>query len=80
MENHIPVVRCQYCGSEDLGIGGQHGEGLMIFKYHGLLGNRLKYIICHCRAVLYQCVAIHSDRNRKPLTRVVLCSSSFLFI
>ena len=28
MENHIPVVRCQYCGSEDLGIGWQHGDGL----------------------------------------------------
>jgi len=44
MKNHIPVVQCQYCSSEDLGVGWQHGEGLVTFKYHGLLGNRLKYI------------------------------------
>lgn len=67
MENHIPVVQCQYCGSEDLGVGWQHGEGLVTFKYHGLLGNRLKYIICRrCGAVLYQCVA---EPHRYPPVR-----------
>ena len=54
----VPVTRCQYCGSQDIGEGWQHGEALVTFKYHGLLGNRLKYLICRrCGAVLYQCVA-----------------------
>ena len=52
----VPVTRCQYCGSQDIGEGWQHGEALVTFKYHGLLGNRLKYLICRrCGAVLYQC-------------------------
>lgn len=42
----VPVTRCQYCGSQDIGEGWQHGEALVTFKYHGLLGNRLKYLIC----------------------------------
>ena len=54
----FPVQRCQYCGSEDIGLGWQHGEALVTFKKHGLLGNRLQYLICrHCGAVLYQRVA-----------------------
>ena len=24
--NQMPVQRCQYCGSDDLGLGWQHGE------------------------------------------------------
>ena len=53
-----PITKCQYCGSEDIGEGWQHGEGLVTFQYHGLRGNRLKYLICrNCGAVLYQCVA-----------------------
>ena len=52
----VSVTRCQYCGSQDIGEGWQHGEALVTFKYHGLLGNRLKYLICRrCGAVLYQC-------------------------
>ena len=47
-----PITKCQYCGSEDIGEGWQHGGGLVTFQYHGLRGNRLKY-----GAVLYQCVA-----------------------
>ena len=44
----FPVQRCQYCESEDIGLGWQHG----------LLGNRLQYLICRsCGAVLYQRVA-----------------------
>lgn len=54
----LPVTKCQYCGSEDIGEGWQHGEALVTFKYHRMLGNRLKYLICRkCGAVLYQCVA-----------------------
>ena len=40
----FPVQRCQYCGSEDIGLGWQHGEALITFKKHGLLGNRLQYL------------------------------------
>ena len=47
--NQPPVQRCQYCGSDDLGLGWQHG---------GLLGSRLRYLICRrCGAVVYQWVA-----------------------
>ena len=54
----LPVRRCQYCGSENIGLGRQHGEALITFKKHGLLGNRLQYLICRsCGAVLYQRVA-----------------------
>lgn len=42
----VHITRCQYCGSQDIGEGWQHGEALVTFKYHGLLGNRLKYLIC----------------------------------
>ena len=36
--DQIPVRRCQYCGSDDLGLGWQHGEAIATFKKHGLLG------------------------------------------
>ncbi len=58
MTTKLPITRCQYCGSEDIGEGWQHGDALITFKYHGLFGNRLRYLICrHCGAILYQCVA-----------------------
>ena len=59
----FPVQRCQYCESEDIGLGWQHGEALITFKKHGLLGNRLQYLICRsCGAVLYQrCLLYTSD-------------------
>ena len=51
------IRRCQYCGSENIGIDWQHGETLVTFKYHGLFGNRLKHLIFrNCGAVVYQCV------------------------
>lgn len=63
----FPLYSANNCDSEDLGVGWQHGEGLVTFKYHGLLGNRLKYIICRrCGAVLYQCVA---EPHRYPPVR-----------
>ena len=53
--NQTPVQRCQYCGSDDLGLGWQHGEAIVTFKKHGLLGSRLRYLICRrCGAVVYQ--------------------------
>ena len=58
MNNQIPVQRCQYCGNDDLGLGWQHGEALVTYKKHGLLGRRLRYLICRrCGAVVYQWVA-----------------------
>ena len=46
MTNRLPIQRCQYCGCEDIGLGWQHGEALVTFKKHGMLGNRLRYLIC----------------------------------
>jgi len=48
--NQMPVQRCQYCGSDDLGLGWQHGEAIVTFKKHGLICRR-------CGAVVYQWVA-----------------------
>lgn len=57
-QQQIPVTRCAYCGSYDLGIGWQQNEAIVTFRRNGLFGNRLKYVICRdCGAVLYQCVA-----------------------
>ena len=54
----LPVTRCVYCGSYDLGIGWQQNEAIVTFRRNVFLGNRLKYVICRdCGAVLYQCVA-----------------------
>ena len=65
--NQAPVQRCQYCGSDNLGLGWQHGEALVTYKKHGLLGSRLRYLICRrCGAVLYQCVA---EPHRFPQAR-----------
>ena len=56
--NHLPIQRCHYCGSDDLGLGWQHGEGIVTFKKHGILGNRMRCLICRrCGAVLVQWVA-----------------------
>ena len=38
MTNRLPIQRCQYCGCEDIGLGWQHGEALVTFKKHGMLG------------------------------------------
>ena len=38
--NQLPIQRCHYCGSYNLGLGWQHGEGIVTFKKHGILGNR----------------------------------------
>lgn len=54
----IPVNHCAWCRSYDLGIGWQQNEAIVTFRRNGLLGNRLKYVICrNCGAVLYQYVA-----------------------
>ncbi len=39
MTTKLPITKCQYCGSEDIGEGWQHGDALVTFKYHGLFGN-----------------------------------------
>lgn len=67
MTHQFPVTRCPRCGSEDIGRGWQHGEALMTFRKHGLLGNRLQYLLCRrCGAVLYQCVA---EPHKYPMAK-----------
>ena len=67
MTHQFPVTRCPYCGSEDIGRGWQHGEVLVTFRKHGLLGNRLQYLLCRrCGAVLYQCVA---EPHKYPMAK-----------
>ena len=49
----LPLLR-----SDDHGLGWQHGEGIVTFKKHGILGNRMRCLICRrCGAVLFQWVA-----------------------
>ena len=61
--NQTPVQRCQYCGSDNLGLGWQHGEALVTYKKHGLLGSRLRYLICRrCGAVVYGWQSLTSSR------------------
>lgn len=67
MTHQFPVTRCPYCGSEDIGRGWQHGEALVTFRKHGLLGNLLQYLLCRrCGAVLYQCVA---EPHKYPMAK-----------
>ena len=40
--NQLPIRQCRYYGSDDLGLGWQHGEGIVTFKKHGILGNRMR--------------------------------------
>ena len=52
MTNQLPVKRCQHCGGEDIRVGWQ-SDALVTFKRNGLLGNRIKFLICgNCGAVL----------------------------
>ena len=51
MNIQLPVQQCQYCGSTDIGLGWQHGDALVTFKKHGLLGNRLHAaVLCSTNA------------------------------
>ena len=52
--NQLPIRQCRYYGSDDLGLGWQHGEGIVTFKKHGILGNRMRCLVCRrCGAVLF---------------------------
>ena len=62
--NQMPVQRCQYCGSDDLGLGWQHGEAIVTFKKHGLLGSRLRYLICR------RCGAVGGGASQVPTHQV----------
>lgn len=67
MTHQFPVTRCPHCGSKDIGRGWQHGEALVTFRKHGLLGNRLQYLLCRrSGAVLYQCVA---EPHKYPMAK-----------
>ena len=66
MMNQLPVKRCQHCTSEDIRVGWQQ-DALVTFKRNGLLGHRIKFLICgNCGAILHQCVA---EPHRFPQTR-----------
>ena len=66
MMNQLPVRQCQHCGGKDIWVGWQ-SDALVTFKRNGLLGNRIKFLICgNCGAVLYQCVA---EPHRFPQAR-----------
>ena len=66
MMNQLPVRQCQYCGGKDIRVGWQ-SDALVTFKRNGLLGNRIKFLICgNCGAVLYQCVP---EPHRFPQAR-----------
>ena len=66
MTNQLPVKRCQHCTSEDIRVGCQQ-DALVTFKRNGLLGNRIKFLICdNCGAILHQCVA---EPHRFPQAR-----------
>ena len=59
----LPVTRCAWCGSYDLGIGWQQNEAIVTFRRNGFLGNRLKYVICrNCGAVEVPTSGIISER------------------
>ena len=54
----LPVQQCPYCGNTEFRVGWQHQEAIVTFKRNGILGNRLKHLICgQCGAVVYSCVA-----------------------
>ena len=67
-DDHESTIRqCRYYGSDDLGLGWQHGEGIVTFKKHGILGNRMRCLVCRrCGAVLFQWVA---EPHRFPPVR-----------
>ena len=66
MMNQLPVRQCRYCGGEDIRVGWQQ-DALVTFKRNGLLGNRIKFLICgNCDAILHQCVA---EPHRFPQVR-----------
>ena len=66
MTNHLPVKRRLHCTSEDIRVGWQQ-DALVTFKRNGLLGNRIKFLICgNCGAILHQCVA---EPHRFPQAR-----------
>ena len=66
MTNQLSVNQCRFCGGRDIRIGWQ-SDALVTFKRNGLLGNRIKFLICgNCGAILYQCVA---EPHRFPQAR-----------
>ena len=56
MMNLLPVKQCRYCGGEDIRVGWQ-SDALVTFKRNGLLGNRIKFLIC----------GIHRELAEEPM-------------
>lgn len=54
MMEQLPVKRCPYCGSEDLGCGWQQDQGLVMYRRNGFFGNPVRHTICRrCGAILH---------------------------
>ena len=57
MMNQLPEKQCRYCGSMDIRVSWQQ-DALVTFDRNGLLGNRLKIMLCgNCGSILHQCAA-----------------------
>ena len=49
----LPVEKCQWCGGTDFVIGYQHQEARIMTSPNGILGCRVRYLICKsCGAIL----------------------------
>ena len=56
MMNQLPIKRCHHCGGKDIRVGWQ-SDALVSFKRNGLLGNRIKFLIC----------GIHRELAEEPM-------------
>lgn len=58
MIDQLPIHRHQYCGSDGLSLGWQHGKGIITFKKRGIPGSRMCCLICRrSGAVLFRWIA-----------------------
>ncbi|MEG0614367.1 MAG: hypothetical protein RR540_01315 [Oscillospiraceae bacterium] len=62
------VEKCQYCGSNELGVGYQLGQGEMLSDYYGKSGCKIIHVICKkCGSILQSKVSnpeIFDDENK----------------
>ncbi|MEF9919985.1 MAG: hypothetical protein RSC93_06035 [Erysipelotrichaceae bacterium] len=58
--NEWPIKKCPYCGSEELSLGMQIGQGSMAANKMGFSNSRIEHLICH------KCGMILGSRVEKP--------------
>lgn len=62
------IKTCHYCGSEEIGVGYQLGDGEMSTDFAGSKTSKINHLIClKCGAILKSTVAkpeIFADDNR----------------